>query len=813
VARLSDGREIAIQYTEVSKEEAPSGVAYFASDTPIDAGHVTLHIPYKTGYNMALNSAYKATRKVDGHEDNYIVTQFEPLGARQAFPSFDEPRFKVPFDLSITTPNSDRVYANTPQKSGEAAGEGWTKHVFETTRPLPTYLLAFGVGPWDIIDGYIMPPTAVRDHGVPLRGIATRGEGERMRYALDNTAGILEALEGYFGIPYPYEKLDLIAAPEYAFGAMENPGAIVYTEFLMMLDKDASLGQKRAYAGVNSHEMAHQWFGDLVTPVWWEDIWLNEAFATWMGNKAIDIWKPDGNFDRLTTNASLGAMAIDSLASTRKIREPLDRTENVMDQFDGITYRKGAGVLTMFESYLGKDRFQKGVRLHMKRFEDKVASADDFFQSLADGSQDAKVVPAMKSFVDQPGVPLVSGSLECTGGTPSISLSQSRYAPLGSTIKQGQVWQIPVCASYEAGGKVYKSCTLLTKQQSTWELEADSCPTWLTLNADGAGYYRFTMDTQSWAGLLDNLDALNPRETLAVLDSLEASFNAGKLDSKTYLDGLAAFAAHKEYDISSRAGRAIGGMYNTLLPASSHDDLARFTQALYAKRYNDIKDADSIEADLLAPTLAARLISFGADKNLEADFAHKGARYLGLDGPADKTALAAKVRGLGLAAAFKARGKEALPALKEMVKSGSPAEKGSAVTGLSSTTDPEMVAYLLEEALNNTEVFTSRQANGLLVGLLSDPANRDMVWDWFKENFDAFVETRVADVRRGGMPRFAGGFCSAQRAQEAEAFFTSKASLIPGYERSLAQTMEALNLCVAKKDAKAAELAEALKNR
>jgi len=201
-----------------------------------------------------------------------------------------------------------------------------------------------------------------------LRAIAAKGEGENLEFALNGTEPILTALEEYFGTPYPYEKLDLIAAPEYAFGAMENPGAIVYREYLLLLDENSPLSQKRAYDRVHSHELAHQWFGNLVTPVWWEDIWLNEAFATWMGNKAIDIAYPDANYDRVTLNASLGAMNIDTLSTTRKVREPLARSENVMDQFDGITYRKGGGVLSMFESYLGEEAFQKGVRLHMDRY-------------------------------------------------------------------------------------------------------------------------------------------------------------------------------------------------------------------------------------------------------------------------------------------------------------------------------------------------------------------------------------------------------------------------------------------------------------
>lgn len=811
MARLADGSEIAADYVEVDMAVAPSGVASLNLASPVGPGAVTLVVPYTTPYNTKLNSAYKAVR--DG--DSYIVTQFEAIGARQAFPGFDEPRFKVPFSLSITAPKEDIVYANTPETSRtelvSAKGVDMTKHTYATTRPLPTYLLAFGVGPWDVVEYADLPPTAVRDRSIPLRGIATRGEGKNMAYALKNTAGILETLEAYFGIPYPYEKLDLIAAPEYAFGAMENPGAIVFTEFLLMMDENSSLGQRRAYASVNAHELAHQWFGDLVTPVWWEDIWLNEAFATWMGNKTVTAWAPDYKFGAQTLKGALGVMGTDSLASTRKIREPLLHTENVMDQFDGITYRKGGGVLAMFESYLGEENFQKGVRLHMKRFEDDVATADDFFQSLADGSGNAQVVPALKSFVDQPGLPMVSGRVNCKSG--KLTLAQSRYTPHGSSVKQGQRWKIPVCVSYAADGKRAKTCTMLEGAQTTISLKSKTCPSWMTLNADGAGYYRFSLDSAGWTSLLNNLDALNRRELLSVLDSFEAAFRANKMDADTYLDGLAAFAKSGEYDVAQKAGNALAGMKDDLVDKWAHGDLAKFTQELYADRYNSIKDAKTMEASLLAPTLAGRLVNIGNDAVLAKEFADAGARYLGLDGDADTSALSPKMRGLGLAEAFKVRGAEAMPALMALAKSGSAAEKGGAVRALASTENPELISKLLAGALSNKDAFTNRQAGNLVAGFMGNAKTRPETWVWFQENFDVFVENRVADVRRGGMPRYARGFCGTQKTAEVEVFFKSKADIIAGYERSLAQTLERINLCAALSGAKKRKLTMAIDKR
>ncbi|MEE9271721.1 MAG: M1 family metallopeptidase [Robiginitomaculum sp.] len=810
--KLADGTDIVANYAEVPPEEAPSGVVSLSFDTPI-SGAVTLYIPYQAPYNKNLNAAYKVIKKSNARTDNYIITQMEAIGAREAFPSFDEPRFKVPFDVSITAPKEDIVYANTPEIIRNENEDGWAKHTYATTRPLPTYLIAFGIGPWDVVDYGELPETKIRKRAVPLRGIAVRGHGKDMQYALKNTQGIVETHEEYFGSPFPYEKLDLIAAPDYAFGAMENPGAIVFTEYLLMMDKNASLGQKRAYASVNSHELAHQWFGDLVTPVWWEDIWLNEAFATWMGNKTVDAWNPGYKFDRQTLKGALRAMDTDSLASTRSIREPLLKTENVMDQFDGITYKKGAGVLAMFEGYLGEESFQKGVRLHMKRFEDKVATSDDFFQSLGDGSGNDKVVPALKSFVDQPGVPLVSGTLSCKSDVHKVTLTQSRYAPLGSTIKQGQTWKIPVCAKYGADGKTYKTCTLLSTKTAALDLESQNCPAWLTLNADGAGYYRYTMDKKAWAGLLSNTDKLDTKEVLTVLDSLNASFHAGDLDAKTYLNGMEALAHHKEYDVAAKAGDGIAGLYH-FLDKSAHPDLERYTRDLYAKRYAKIKNAKTMEARLLAPTLASRLVNYGGDTALAAKFAAKGVKYLGVDGLVDKKALAPNMLGLGLSQAFKATPETTVDLLLDMVKSGTPAEKADASYVLSFTKgDEALTARLLEEALHNEDTFTDRQASTLVFSLMGNLATQKQTWAWVKGNFDEFVQKRVSDAGKNGPLRAASGFCSAEKAKEVETFFKSKANLIPGYERALAQTLEGINLCAAFKAKQANDLVKALKRR
>ncbi len=803
------GKTYPLSYDPVDPAEAPSGLAWMASATPLPAGEGTVRMSYTTPYNQNLNSAYQVKRG----DDAYIITQMEPLGAREAFPGLDEPKYKVPFTLSITAPAGNVVVSNTPKTAETPMAGDMVKHQFAQTRPLPTYLMAFAVGPYDIVDYGDIPPNSIRKRPLALRGLAARGEGKRLEYALKNTDGLLTALEEYFGTEYPYEKLDLIAAPEYAFGAMENPGLIVYREYLLLLDENAPLSQKRAYARVHSHELAHQWFGNLVTPVWWEDIWLNEAFATWMGNKGLTLWQPEGNFDNVTLNASLGAMNIDTLANTRSVREPLERSENVMDQFDGITYRKGGGTLDMFESFVGKDAFQRGVRLHMERYTDDVATGDDFFESIAEGSGNPDVVSAMKSFVDQPGLPLVTAKLTCeTAGSTVLSLSQSRYAPLGSKTQQGQSWEIPVCADFIKNGVSTKQCTLLKDRAGTMTANVD-CADAVMPNSDAAGYYRFTLDEAGWNKLLGQMDNLSTKAALSAQDSLVAAFRAGEVEAATFLSGMRAFAKHPEYDVASGSTRLLGFVYDEFPEA--RPGLAEYVRDTYGERYRRTRNTDTVEGNLLAPGLGAMLATMGDDTEVKNYLLRQGLLYLGLgtlEQDKDKAKnVPSNILGSAFREVMRQQPKAGFEPLLELASTGSPLEKGAALGALTATPDRAQAERLLEIALAEDTPITGRQSGSLISGLLGNEAHADMAWDWYKANFEDYMVAKVPDVRRGRAPLAAGGFCSSEKRDEVEAFFTENAAITPGYERSLAQTLEGIELCAALKAEQGASLVRALK--
>ena len=794
------GADYALAFDPVPLDEAPSGLAWMQAEERLPEGAGTVRMTYTTPYNQNLNSAYKVVRG----EDAYIVTQMEPLGAREAFPGLDEPKFKQPFQLSITAPDGNVVVSNTPKTAEVPLEDGLIRHEFDQTKPLPTYLVAFAVGPYDVVEAPDLPPNSVRSRPLAFRGLAAKGEGKRLQYALENTDGLLTALEEYFAIPYPYEKLDIIAAPDYAFGAMENPGLIVYREYLLLLDDNAPLSQKRAYASVHSHELAHQWFGNLVTPVWWEDIWLNEAFATWMGNKGLTLWRPEGNFGNNTLRASLGAMDIDTLSSTRAVREPLPRSENVMDQFDGITYRKGGGVLDMFESFVGEERFRDGVRLHMERYADDVATADDFFQSIADGSGNPDVVSAMKSFVDQPGLPLVS--VDASG---PLTLRQSRYAPLGSTTdRDAQLWEIPVVLKMGFGDEVREARYLVKSQQlSVDDLFRDGQPDWIMPNANGAGYYRFTLPKGGWARLMDNLDRLNTREALSAQDSLVAAFRAGEVDAETFLSGMRAFARHPEYDVASGSTRLLDFVYDEFPDA--RPGLAAHVRGTYGERYAATVGTDTIEGNLLAPSLGAMLATMGDDAEVQQTLLEQGRIYLGLD-EGDPSSVPSNQLASSLRQVMRAQPEAAFEPLLALATTGSPLEKGSALGALTRTPRTDQAERLLAIALDEDSAITGRQSGTIIGGLLGNEAHADTTWDWYRENFDAYLEARVPDVRRGRAPLAASGFCSLEDRDAVRDFFTAKAAVIPGYERSLAQVLESIALCASLKAEQGESLVAAL---
>ncbi len=797
---LTDKDAKRIDATYAERQE--SGVAQVSLARTVPAGQAKLHFTYNAPFNTAANALYR----VESSGLPYAVTQFEPIAARQAFPGFDEPGFKVSFELSVIARKGDTVVTTTPEVSAEDLGDDRVRHVFMKTRPLPTYLLAFAVGPYDVADYGLLPANAVRKRELPLRAIAAKGRGERLQYALKNTNGLLTALETYFGTPYPYEKLDLIAVPEGFGGAMENVGAITYDEYLLLMDENSPLDQRRAYTSVHAHELGHMWFGNLVTPQWWNDIWLNESFATWIMNKASHTYWPEGEFDRDTLKGALGAMANDSLAAAREIREPIDHNDKIAGAFDGITYQKGGGVLAMLERYVGEKEFQAGIRLHLKRHQDGTATAEDFIASVAEGSDRAEIGAAFHSFIGQPGVPLVSATLDCKDAQhPRLHLRQARYAPLGSSINSdASQWKIPFCASYTVDGARRSSCALVGQKEQAVDLDAKACPTVVHPNADGAGYYRFTLDEAGWKSLIANVGALSPAEALVLADSLDAAFRAGKLPAVLYVSGLTALAGHSAWDVAAASADYLESI-TRIIDETPLRSVEPALGRIVAPRYAQLGSATDSGSLLLRQNLQRFLIVIAKDQSMRKPLADQAAKVLGLHGAPDPSAAPASEWETIFTVGVQDLGEPFFDQmLKKAVESEDPFFRQAASGALARVEDPRLVRKLQAAVL--ADQFKGTEMIGVVFRQMGRPATTELTYAWFKQNDDQIIAMFPETFRSSVVPALGGAFCSRVRADEWQQFVKSHGEKLPGYERDLAQAVESIQLCAALRQASASSL-------
>lgn len=764
----------------------PTGVAELSVSSNVDPGAATLRFVYSAPFNRKLQGIYR----VDDGGDAYAFSQFEAISARLAFPSFDEPVFKTPFEITVTTSSDNRVISTTPEVNADTLADGQIRHRFAKTQPLPTYLIAFAVGPLDIVEYEPIGTTAVRDRTIPLRGVAARGKGERLNYALKDTAQLVTTLEEYFGTPYPYAKLDIIAAPDFAFGAMENVGAIIYREERLLLDENSPLEQRRRYLLTHSHELAHQWFGNLVTPKWWTDIWLNESFASWMGNRAVATARPKQLFDRTMLDLAIKTMKADALVSARKIREPIARNLEIWSAFDSITYRKGGGILSMFENYLGDEAFRAGVRTHMKRFAHSVADADDFSESLAQGSKRPEVVPAFRSFIEQPGVPLVTLASQCNDGKASLAITQTRYRPLGSEIDPDQTWGVPFCfGAWSVDKKREDHCELLDSKETMLALE--TCPSAILPNVGGAGYYHFTFVDNGFDELLTRFLKLPEAEQLATYSSIEAAFRAGEIGLKKMMKAVRLAAASSAWDVQLAPIPLLEelGRIDRIEPVPGLASVSRIYGAKTLRIGARQKRNENEAAALLREELLRMVALWGKEPKLRRSLMPIATRAVGRESQTNETQ--------ATAVALAVRAEEAGDAFfKEAIKRLKIERDGYARSELTFG-----LAYLPAEQLEKlfsvllTDTFRVNESIALIQNLFEHPSHGPLVMAWMIENFDALM-ARLPSQFHGRIFGNAKTLCSSEATAQLEAL-AQLAQSVQGGERALAQAGEAVELCMA----------------
>src|SRR5215472_59023 len=496
-------------------------------DQQLPSGPASIQIRYSGVLNDELRGFYIGK---DDHGRKYAATQLEDTDARRMFPSFDEPGYKATFDVTVIADKELTVISNGKVIS-DTAGPANAQHTvqFSTTPLMSSYLVAVIVGNFEAIQG--------EADGIPVRVWTSPGKKELGRFALAAAEFNLRFYDRYFGIKYPYGKLDLVGLADFSAGAMENTGCITFREILLLLDeKQAAVSLKKTVASVIAHEMAHQWFGDLVTMEWWDDKWLNEGFATWMSSKPVAAWKPDWNVDIDNANDTVNSIDLDSLVNTHPIHQPADTPEQILELDDAITYGKAAAVLRMLESYVGPETFRTGINTYLKKYSYRNAAAADFWAVQKEISK-KPVDKLMPTWVEQAGVPLLTVHASCSQKTQVVSVEQQRYFYDRVRLQQGspELWQIPVCLR-DGSSSVdsLANCELVSKKQAT--LTLPSCTSWEFLNAGAMGFYHTAYESEAVRSMAKDIErALKPAERIMLLSDVWASVMVNREPIGDYL--------------------------------------------------------------------------------------------------------------------------------------------------------------------------------------------------------------------------------------------------------------------------------------
>jgi len=779
----------ATQKAKVTPEKDKE-MAVLSVDKPLAAGLATVHIKYSGILNSEMRGLYLGK---DDQGRKYASTQFEATDARRAFPSFDEPDYKATFDITAVAPKGMVAISNQKVIS-DTQGPGDSHTVkFATTAKMSSYLAALVVGNFEYVEG--------EADGIPIRVYATTGKKEMGKFALESAEHILSYYDKYFGIKYPYGKLDLIGIPDFSAGAMENTGCITFREVILLIDeKEGSVDLKKTIADVIAHEMAHQWFGDLVTMKWWDDVWLNEGFATWMSSKPVQAWRPEWNPALDNVSGTGGTMNVDSLANTRPIHQAAETPAQIQELFDGIAYGKAAAVLRMLESYLGEETFRAGVNAYIRQHQYANATAEDFWDAQAKTSK-KPVDQIMPTWVKQAGVPIINVKAQCSGNSTTVELSQQRFYYNRTKFAEpnDQLWQVPLCMKGSAGGA--NKCELLTKREETFMLPG--CSNWVLANAGATGYYRVGYQPETIRALSADAETkLTPAERIAVQTDIWASVRVGREPVGDYL----AFAQGLQSDRSRAVMEDVLGRLNFIgqyvVSDSDRDSYRAWLRQYLTPAMREVGyEAKAGDTDEVR-TLRSRL--FGAlGYDARDPEALEEARKLADKVIADPSSVDHQLAGAVFPLAALNGGADFYDKVMGALKSAkNPEEYYNYFFTLPSFGDPKLLERTLDFSISPD--VRSQDALQLVTGVLANPAGEKLAWDFIKQHW--------ADLEKAGGP-FASAqvvgatsvFCDAGMRDQVTEFFN--AHKVEAAERTYKQSIERINNCIDLKSQQEPQLA------
>jgi puromycin-sensitive aminopeptidase len=665
--------------------------------SPVAIGKHTLKVSFSGTLDGQLKGLY-SSRSTSGE---LAVTQFEPDYARLVFPCFDEPEFKAVFELTVNIPEGLEAVSNA-----SIARRQGKRVEFGPTPKMSSYLVALAVGPLVVGEEF-------DSDGVAVRVLATPGKVAFTGFAAEVAKAMLPVYKDYYQQPYPGKKLDLVGVPDFGSGAMENLGAVIFREAALLIDPDqASLENYVEVAITVAHELAHMWFGDLVTMKWWDDLWLNEAFATWAETRMVDKWRPKWGMWQLFVEYRSDALALDSLSTSRPIHAKVETTEQAKEMFDVITYKKGAAVLRMLEQALGEEIFREGVRRYLAENAFDNASTEDLWVALAEASGEP-VAETMTSWVDRPGFPLVRAERTAEG----LKLSQSRFSLETQSISE-ELWPIPVL--YRDSRETPK-VWLRRKEQVVKSAEGP-----VFVNAEGHGCYRVLYGPELWKELLGDLQKLSSLEQLVLLqDTLEVAI-AGRCGFERWFQLVEALSLQ----LPDRfCWRAVGEGLKTVqrfLPSSEHEHLAAWIRSIVRPVFESLgsipRPTDTEQCNAMRAQLWEILGTVGQDSTI-ADLSQK------VPVEPDLADAAVTVQ------AFWGDAKRYQEHFQLFTEALSPSEEHRYLYALTRYRDPDLLTRTLSATLDGT--IRGQDAGRVFRALISYPSGQQPAVEFMESRWEA----------------------------------------------------------------------------
>ena len=760
----------------------------FTFPATIEPGAWRLRLAFRGTLNDKLRGFYRSSyHDHTGTPRVLAATQFEATDARRCFPCWDEPAFKAVFSSTLVIDPALTAVSNTAVRSEQV--EGGKKVVrFADTMRMSTYLVAFVVGALEAGD-------AVMVGGTPLRVWGVLGKRRLASFAREIGAFSLRFFEEFYAIPYPGDKLDLLAIPDFASGAMENLGAITFRETALLVDQQtATHSELERIADVVAHENAHMWFGDLVTMSWWNGLWLNEAFATFMEMLAVDAWKPEWRRWETFGVSRGAAMHVDGLHSTRPIEFPVREPKDAEAMFDVLTYEKGASVLRMLEQYIGPEVFRDGVREYLRTHAYGNADTGDLWIALGHAAKQP-IPDVMNGWVFSPGYPLVTASLEQN----RLVLTQHRFAylprPMSDAPAQSdQRWQIPVRVRITSAGKSETRRILLAEREIRIDIPAqfDS----IVVNEGGHGFYRVRYDT----GLLDRLvqdlyDGLAPSERFNLVNDAWAVTVAGHMPLVDYLDFTARFRGERDKNVwavllesFSTLNRVIEAGDRPKLEALIRD---RVGPAVAQLGWDPRPDENELTKQLRSELIRA-LGTIGNDGRIQARAAELYRAHLHDVPPHAKAAIDPNIVPPIIATlAFTGDGKQYEEFFKRFRAAPTPQEERRYLYSLAAFRPADLIDRTLRHTIDGE--FRTQDAPFMVSALLGSVYGRERAWAFVKKNW----ETMDRLFPKSGLRRMCGGITgltTPELERDVRRFFKERKIDLGG--KTLDQYLEQLHIAV-----------------